>query len=133
MCALQRVEQAKKPRSASVGGSSSTPGVSAASSPGQPPVLFLVRVIGDQFSFYGTRMSVTFLEGIADYEKLSESQVTCVYRLVAEAQTHGSASGGAAAQASPALISQDRWQFKVPAERQVIIGALDRFRQTMLA
>jgi hypothetical protein len=105
---------------------------------------FLVRVRGDAFSFYSTRMSDAFLEGIADYDEIEQQQqVTCMYRLVAEiemVQAHraseaGSASAAAAAGPPPPRVIDyvDRWQFKVPGERQVIIEVLDRFRQAMLA
>jgi hypothetical protein len=109
-----------------------------------PPVLFLVRVVRDQFSFYSTRMSDTFLEGIADYYEIGQQQqVTNMYRLVAEiemvqghrASADGSASAAAAAGPPPPRVTryENRWQFRVPADRQVIIEVLDRFRQAMLA
>ena len=140
MCVLQRMDLAKRPRAASADGASSS-GPSPAQTavaPEQPPVLFLVRVVGDQFSFYSTRMSAAFADGIADYDKIVPQQVTSVYRLQAETQVmqaHSSAAAAAsaAAHAAPALVSMDRWQFKVPSDRRVIIEALDRFRQAMLA
>jgi hypothetical protein len=140
VCVLQRVDQVKRSRSASEGGASCSRVGSAqaavSDSAEPPPVLFLVRVVGDQFSFYSTRMSAAFAEGIADYDKIVPQQVTSVYRLQAATQVmqaHSSAAASAAVHAAPALASMDRWQFKVPAERQVIIEALDRFRQAMLA
>ena len=99
----------------------------------QPGPLYLLRVVGDSFSFYSTQLSAEFLQGVADYADMPEEgelQETPVYKYSA---IHGFDFGATPSAAAAALgVLQEQWQFKVPADRKHIIGMLYQIKQILL-
>jgi len=116
---LRHLEAVKRPRSQSEGGT-----VGPASPPPEQSPMFMLRVVGDSFSFYSTQLSSQFLNEFADYEKMDVEKlaVTPVYKLSIEVPQ-------AAASPGAAVPIKDRWQFKVPHDRATIIQVLDQIRQ----
>ena len=95
-----------------------------------PGPLFLIRVVGDTFSFYSTQLSAEFLKGVQDYADMPDEealQETVVFKYSARCGV----AFGAASSPAPA-VEQDQWQFKVPADRQHIIYMLDQIKQAIL-
>jgi hypothetical protein len=80
--------------------------------------MFMLRVVGNSFSFYSVRLSPTFHSIFVDYDRVKRLQrgeqwETLVYKL--------------------AIGGSKKWRFDAPAEREVIINVIDQIRQVILA
>jgi hypothetical protein len=102
-----------------------------------PGPLYMIRVVGDKFSFYSTELSARFLQFVGDYSSEDDLELlpeTMVYKYsvaIPSPATAASASGAALAPSAPASTVQDQWQFQAPDDRKHIIHMLDQIQQIL--
>jgi hypothetical protein len=131
-------------------GSAAAAGASAtvADLPVAPGPLFMLRVVGDMFSFYAVNLTADFMKNFKEYQRKPDKNLfstrTIVYKLEesfppsppAAAPVVESSSG---VQAAPVVIVSrikttpvSRLHFLNRAHRECIIHTLDRIRQILL-
>lgn len=92
--------------------------------PVSPGPLFLLRVVGQKFSFYSTELSARFLRFVADYdEENAETTPQLVWKFSVDVPNPLAGEG----KTKP----QHQFQFQAPGDRQLIIKMLDQIVQIL--